>query len=138
MSVPHPPINGRSRPLQSWANYIQSRQLLVDAIDWKRPSLLSSTAMHTRVSVKVGPNYRLGSSTTANGGTHPPICGWLAYLYAGKRTWAHRLPHGPRICSCTAILLFFKFCVHFRSLRSNIWHLQMKNEKLTQYQRAKK
>ena len=37
VSVPDPPASGRSWPLPSWARYVQSRQSLVDTIDWTRP-----------------------------------------------------------------------------------------------------
>ena len=37
VSVPDPPVSGRSWPLPSWARYVQSRPPLVDTIHWTRP-----------------------------------------------------------------------------------------------------
>ena len=37
VSVVEPPSSGRSWPLRSWVQYLQSRPPLVDTIDWSRP-----------------------------------------------------------------------------------------------------
>ena len=49
-------------------------------------SLSSSGGMLIRAPVEVGPNYPLGSSTTAHNPAHPPTYGSLGRPYAGIRT----------------------------------------------------
>ena len=47
------------------------------------PSPLLYVGMHIHVRVGVGPHYPVGSATMANGGAHPPICGYWGWPCAG-------------------------------------------------------
>ena len=120
VSVAHPPTSGRSWPLQSWARYIQSRALLVDTIDWKRPLTFLVRGMTTRAPVEVGPNFPLGSSTAAHGNEHPPTCGRLASPYARIRSWPRSRQYAQRTFGSTVVLFCFHFRVNFLRLILNV------------------